>query len=177
MGLSYTLTRVANSATEPLALSDAKLFLRVDHTDEDSLISQLVVTAREVAETYLRRSLITQTWQVAFDGYAPSFVELPMSPLQSITSVKSVTRAGVETVIDNSNYYTSGDAICFDAAPIGHAVEVVYVAGYGDDAEDVPQPIRQGILAHVGALYENRDSNEIPLHVQSIYAPYRVVRL
>ena len=40
-----------------LTLSDAKEFLRIDHTEEDGYISVLLLLAREMCENYLRQAL------------------------------------------------------------------------------------------------------------------------
>lgn len=49
--------------TEPIALSDAKLYLRVDFTDDDALITRLISSARKFAESQTSRSFATQTIQ------------------------------------------------------------------------------------------------------------------
>ncbi len=62
---------VTAPATEPVSLAEAKLHLRVETgmTDDDTLISALIVAARQVAETITRRALITQVWKLVLDQF------------------------------------------------------------------------------------------------------------
>ena len=48
-------------AIEPVTLSEAKLHLRVDGNDDDTLIQGLIQTARVDVETISLHKLITQT--------------------------------------------------------------------------------------------------------------------
>ncbi|HEX3640196.1 MAG TPA: head-tail connector protein [Ktedonobacteraceae bacterium] len=59
MTTSYTV--LALPSIEPLALSDAKKYLRVDYDDEDDVIAELIVDARKEAEKITNRSLALQT--------------------------------------------------------------------------------------------------------------------
>lgn len=47
-------------AAEPVSLADMKTFLRVDYTDEDTLIQQFISDARQYAESVTFRSLAPQ---------------------------------------------------------------------------------------------------------------------
>lgn len=47
--------------TEPISLSDAKLYLRVDDTAEDILIGHLITAAREFAERHENRLLVARS--------------------------------------------------------------------------------------------------------------------
>lgn len=166
-------------AAEPLSLSETKGFLRVDTTADDTFITRLIAVAREHAELYLRRSLITQTWKMLFDEYAPTAVELALSPVQSVTSVTLVARDGTETVMSSDSYYLSSanKFLVFDATPISHRVEIKYVTGYGA-ASDVPEPIKQGMLAHINSMYDNREGSvPMPRATKDFYSPYRLVNL
>ena len=49
--------------SEPIALADAKAYLRVDYPDEDQLITDLISRARQYAETVTHRAFATQQIQ------------------------------------------------------------------------------------------------------------------
>ena len=176
---SHLLERRVEPGSEPLSLAEAKLFLRVDGSSEDSLITDMIAAVREAAEEYLRKSLITQSWAVTYDDYAPACTPLPKGPVQSVESVKSLTRAGTETTVDSDIYHLNAarDRLHFDSIVMGHEVEIVYEAGYGD-ANDVPGAIRQGMLGHLAALYDNRiEGIKIPASSIELYKPHRQVRI
>ncbi len=173
------LERVTPPESEPLTLAETKLFLRVDGTEDDNLITDMISVVRESAEEYLRASLITQSWKLAFDSAAPEKVALPMGPVISLTTVKLITKSGNETVMDSSLYYlgASGTELFFDQSAIAHRVEITYSAGFGAST-DIPQPIRQGMLLHAANLYSQRDlSGVIPLPALDLYSPYRRISL
>jgi hypothetical protein len=63
------LTLVTPPASEPVSLTDAKLQCRVTISDDDTLITRLIVAARRYCETFLRRQLVTATWQMTLDTF------------------------------------------------------------------------------------------------------------
>ena len=82
--LNRRAERVTAPSSEPVTLTEAKLYLRVDNTTEDALISDLIVAARMDAEKYLKRSLISQTWQLSYNEYVERAVSLPMPPIANL---------------------------------------------------------------------------------------------
>lgn len=173
------LKRGAQPLTEPLSLAEAKLYLRIDGDAEDSLVTDLVVAVREAAEEYLHKSLVTQRWTLTYEGYAPDCVPLPKGPVQGIVHVKTRDRAGGETVVDAALYHLSAveDALHLESTLMAHAVEIAYDCGYGG-AEDVPAPVRHGMLVHLAALYEDRLGGvQLPAASVSLYKPHRQARL
>ena len=75
-----SLARVVNPAAEPLTLAETKAYLKVTTSSDDDLITSLIATVRAAAEDFLRSSLITQSWKISYDKYAPACVMLPMGP-------------------------------------------------------------------------------------------------
>lgn len=173
------LTRSVAPATEPLSLAEAKLYLRVDGGEEDAVITDMIVAVREAAEEYLCKSLISQSWCLSYAHYVSASVVLPKGPVQEVTQVMTRDRAGNETVINPALYHLFGqvDELHFESAVLGHRVEIVCVAGYGD-AEDVPASVKQGMLLHLAALYEDRLGGlTLPPAALSLYKPHRAMRL
>jgi hypothetical protein len=59
MGVDYEV--LVPPTVEPVTLSEMKVYLRVDFSDEDSLIQQFITDARRYGEEVTRRSLAPQT--------------------------------------------------------------------------------------------------------------------
>lgn len=175
----YSLTRLVPPASEPVTLSEAKTFLRIDSNTEDALIGDLIATARISAEEFTGHSLITQSWRLAYDDDAPIETPLPRGPVQSITAVRSIARDGTPTTISSAIYFLNAakDALFFDTHVQGVRVEIDYSAGYGA-ASDIPKAIKQGMLAHIAALYDAReDSGKVPMASAALYHPFRTIRI
>ena len=56
-------------SVEPVTLAEAKLHLRVDIADDDTLITSLIAAARQQAENITRRALCTQSWVLVLDSF------------------------------------------------------------------------------------------------------------
>ena len=168
------LKLITAPSTLPVTLAEAKAHLRIDHADEDTLITALIATATAGAEHETGRALMAQTWEVTLDAF-PDAVELTRTPVQSIESVTYANSEGTPTVLSNV-FYALDAADEFGWAYVVpayagawpetrdeiNAVRVRYVAGYAS-AEEVPAAIKSWILLQVGALYENRESEAVKL--------------
>ena len=85
-----TLRRISSATAELITLAEAKLYLRVDATEDDLLISEIIVAVRTHTEHSIARSLVQQSWRVEYRECLPTDVTLPMRPVQSITSVQTI---------------------------------------------------------------------------------------
>ena len=165
---------------EPVDLEEVKDQIRVDGTDQDAfLTSQISVARLHVEGTELNRALVTQTWDYYLQDWpATNYIEIPLPPLQSITSIKYTDYLGAESTMSSSDYLVDTIAepgrvyLKWDKSWPSASLQVVnpivvrFVAGYGA-ASAVPEPIRQAILLAIGSLYENRE-NEVLANVQKI---------
>lgn len=59
-------------------------------------------------------------------------------------------------------------------SPYNGILSFNFVSGYGDTADSVPQPIIAAILQIFGALYENRESQDIPWGAKQILDTFKV---
>lgn len=172
-----SLIIITPPATEPVSLAEARLHLKVDSTDDDTLITALIVAAREQAEHRTGRAMITQTLEKVLDAF-PADIELPMPPAISITSVKYLDTSGVEQTLASDQYSLDSDSepgwltpaygVTWPAtysAP--NAVRVRYTAGYGA-ASDVPQSIKSWMLLAIGTLYDHRNPVIVGTIVQDL---------
>lgn len=164
---------------EPISLAEAKAYLRVEGAADDAAIAAMLTAVRSAAEQYLRASLMPQQWKLVYDDLLPSEVPLPMKPVTGIDSVTSIALDGTPTVLPETTYRLSASRECLLAEQviIGAQVEIIYSAGYAD-AGSVPEPIKQGMLAHLAELYDGKNiAAGMPSAARAFYAPYRELRL
>lgn len=64
-----SLVRATEPAVYPVTLSEAKLHLRIDTTDDDTLISSFIATATRWAEDYCDRTFCATQWTMRLDSF------------------------------------------------------------------------------------------------------------
>lgn len=173
---------------EPVSLAEAKIYLRIDHNDEDDFINHLIVSARENIEGHLDIQLIEQTWQWRFSSFEgvlthstpktlslfannSAFIAIPKRQFISLLSIQIYDQADVATAWALSNISVAQNAGRIYLAP-GKAwpkalkdidgIELNFKVGFGANAENVPALIRQTLLQMVGCYYEQRGSSDQP---------------
>lgn len=84
--MGYIIT--SGPAEEPLSTTEAKLHLRVEVSDDDTLIASIINAARVAIENYTGLKLVTQTIVEYFDTFPQSGpLNLSFYPVQSLTSI------------------------------------------------------------------------------------------
>ncbi|HVV78374.1 MAG TPA: head-tail connector protein [Pseudolabrys sp.] len=178
-------------AGEPISLAEAKAFLRIEHDDDDDVITALISGARIYVEAQTRRALITQSWRLTRDTWPPTGrIAVRPGPLQSLAAAR-VYDGGVEPIeLDVAGFFpdVAGSELVFapwvmPAPGRAAGIELDVTVGFGDAAVDVPEPLRQAIRLLAGHWYENRGlvapgtTSVLPLTVPALLAPYRMVSL
>ncbi len=173
-------------STEPITVTELKLWARIDGTDEDTLIEGIIKSARRLTEQWIHRSLISQTISLIMDKWLVKEIELPFSPVISITAVKTLDESGTITTYDSDNYYLINDSVPArliikidsdipenDDRDSG-GFKIIYVAGYGAAAA-VPQTIKEALKMWTTDIYENRVIGGTPPKlVRDMLAPFIV---
>ncbi|KAF0176782.1 MAG: phage head-tail connector protein [Hyphomonadaceae bacterium] len=163
---------VTPPAIEPVSLAAAKLFLRVAHDAEDGLIARLVTAARELVEQSTGRALLTRRIRETRDQSAAEIFRCAFAPVSAVHDVK---RKGTPLSADSWRLSAEEDRIVLLAES---ADEVEYSAGYGEGADDAPEPLRHAVLLTVAALYEARAvEGAMPAAAQALAAPYVRLKL
>ena len=184
---------------EPLAVTDTPTaaynvldHLRVDVTDDNDLIGQLIVAARVWCEEFTRRAFITQIWELRLDAF-PAEIVVPKPRLITVTHVKYTDTSGNVQTFSADDYdvdiYAEPGVIrlgygqswpSFRSVP--NSVLVEYTAGYGATAANIPGPIIAAMKLLIGHWYEHREDvvigvtpAEVPFVAKSLLYPYRVL--
>ncbi len=144
-------------AVEPLTLAEAKLHLRVDIPDDDALISALITSVRQYAETITRRAFIQQVWSYVIDSFpGPTLIGVPWgktftlprhaieiekSRVQQVLAINYLDMSGTPQVMPTAEYVVDTSSEPCRITPVfGQiwpiplpqigAVNVRFVAGY-----------------------------------------------
>jgi len=180
-------------AIEPVSLSEAKAFLRVETDEEDPLIAALIASARQYIETQTRLALIVQSWRLVLDSWpACGRVDVRPGPLRSVAAARVFDFEGNPHEVDLQALVPDFGASALAFIPwsvplparIGAGLEIDVICGYGDTEADVPDPLRQAIRLLTAHWFENRGliasdaaAVVLPASAASLIAPYRLVSL
>lgn len=180
----HTLTDAPTS--EPITLTEAKSHLGISGTDDDVMLSMMITAARQHAEQMTGLALITQTWTLTLDGWPcgstawwdgvregsisdlyaagkPAAVTMPRYPLQSITSITvdgTAITVGDTFTVDTQRMpgriALKSGATLPAVTESANGISIIYVAGFGATATNVPAVLKMGLLQMVASLYANR---------------------
>lgn len=187
MALSLVLAPEA----EPFTLDEAIDHLRIDGTADAAYVFTLIRAAREQAEAITKRALMRQTWKYLLDA-VPScgVIELPKSPLSSVTHVKYYDDAGVQQTWSSTLYTVDASSEPGRLEPIyagswpsyrriPNTIEIQFICGYVS-ADRIPVSIIQGMRLLMAHYYENREEvgfltpSRVPAGAMSLLGTYQV---
>ena len=173
LGLKVTPAAIA---TPMLTTAEAKSAARIDFSDDDTFVDALVEAATLWVEKYLNRGLITRSFTCEWDSVGNA-VPLPMLPVVSVTTVKTVNDEGTKTALTLNSGYFIRNGIIKVSTPLG--LEVIYTSGYGAASSNVPSPIKRAIERIVIGLYDRRDDemtetniDQLAFNTISLLKPY-----
>lgn len=170
---------VLGPTTEPVDISEVKDHLRVEISEDEELIRDLITTAREYVEDITRRALITQTWDYWLDEWpACDSIRLPFGNLQSVTTVSWKDSEGVETILTAGTDYIAemngeacGEIVLPYATPWpsgtlypSNPIRTRFICGW-TGADTVPFKIKTAVKMAVAKLYESRGEDTVGVSV------------
>src|SRR6185503_13895004 len=171
--MSLAIRVVAEPAEEPLSLVQAKDQLRVTNDDSNELIASYIAAARRHLENTRGSAYVTQTRERQLDCFLDycGVIEIPRSPLQSVTWIKYIDFVGVEQTLSPTLYQVDARSEPGRIAPaygqawpstrpqLG-AVTIRYVCGYVAAAA-VPEEVRQAMRLLVTDAWECKSETVI----------------
>ena len=165
----HSLELVTAPVALPISLAEAKSQLRVEHNDDDTIISRLISVAVSYvdAQGALGACMMTQTWG-QWLGQNPSTVTLLLGPVQTVSAIKYYDTNNALQTDTLSNYNvlgTSGRTVVSPKTGFSwpttfqrdDAIKIEYVIGYGATRADIPSSVRHALLMLVAHYYENRE--------------------
>lgn len=179
-----------------ITLEDAKEHLRVDFTDDDRLISALILSASNLVEANVQRRYLAQTVEWVRDHWDGKMV-LPIAPGVSssnisITGITYVDLTSTTQTLDPSLYWVRPTSDTQAVVRRWYAVwpllgdgaeRVVIRFVITGDITTVPPLAQHATRMLVSHLYQNRDavvgvdnrdsSAEIPFGVEQLLSPER----
>lgn len=157
-------------------------------------ILQLVSAARRAAEEATNRALAPQTWDVVADAFPPcasTGIRLPAPPVAELLQASYVDPNGAPQPLASSAVLLDADSEpgwLFPAPGTTwpatrsqpNAVRLQVACGY--PLGQLPEPIREWILLHVAAWFENPgavgDTRLVTMpYVHQLLQPFRVITL
>lgn len=156
--MKASVQHLSGPDAEPVTLADAKLSAKVDGSDQDALISGLIVAARRQAEHETGRLFGEQTWRVELVDWPAPTDELPVNgPTAVKTSYWDGAAWSAPTVLDAAYWAPEGRGTVIaapgagtwptlGARPVGSRVRIEITAG-GPADEQVRLYIK-AVVAH-----------------------------
>lgn len=192
----YGLQQTTAPGAVAVPTSDAKAWLRVTNSDDDTVISALVARATQYVENETRRQLVNASWTMKLDSFPHgSFIHFPVAPLQSVTSISYLdgdgasqtlptSVYGVDTTTDPGRIFLKSGQEWPSTLDQANAVSVVAVAGYGSSGSDVAPGLLQAVLMLTAHFYEHREAvdprggqfGEVPLGVHNLIQQFYLAR-
>ena len=152
----YDLVRTGAPGALAVTAAELRDHLRLDGTDQDTYLETLLNTAIEKVEEDTGRALITQTWKLHLPRFWSGSLELPRSPLQSVTSITYIDTDGNSQTLATSEYdvITEAQVGRIETAygktlpstrSTSQAVTITFVAGWGAAGANVIAKARHAV--------------------------------
>jgi uncharacterized phiE125 gp8 family phage protein len=171
-----------------ISTADLKAFLRVTHSDEDTLIEAMRAAAIQHIESFCNIRLGDRTAVMYLDDF-PQTMEIPVGPVNSITTIEYATGAATKDTLSTANYYVDTNRVPARITFINfpsiyqyshQGVEITFDLGYAE--ADVPEGIVHAIKLLVSHMYELRQpeisgtiTTKVKIGLEALLNPYRVI--
>lgn len=189
---------ITAAESRPVTVAEAKAHLRVDFSEDDTLIDACIRAATDEAEKFTGRALMGQVFDLYLDEFPDTNeIKIPNPPLIEVIGLFYRDNAGDEAEWAAANYAVDSASEPARIVPAyGHswptpreivnAVRVRFRAGFVNEdvspvTGEVPYAIKAAILLIIGTLYAHRETvvigmgaNLLPWSAEQLLRRYRV---
>lgn len=186
------LIRRSAPSVLPVSVGECKRDLRIFDQGSDPHIAEIikeVVDYLDGPDGAIGRALVTQEWSLSMREFY-SVIDIPLTPVQQIVSIAYFDTDNESQTFDASNYFlhSDNDRAHIELVPGASmpgvydrpdAVSIVFKAGYGDTAQDVPASIRRAMRILVAhwfdnpVVYSSSSVNAMPMSAEALIAIHR----
>jgi uncharacterized phiE125 gp8 family phage protein len=168
---------------EPVTVNEAKNYFKVDDTTDDTLIAQIIKTARKMIETHASLTFHQRTVTQKQTGGVESLdaLRMPVTTVSSITYAKDFD--STPTTLDSLSYRLAGNKFYHESGNFVRGRDadgyvITYAAGMVADA--TPSTLRSdfktAILRVAAFLYENRQEYATGWSEQGFSVNYDIMK-
>lgn len=181
--------RVTETGPEPISLSEAKSWLRVETADEDDMIRSLLLAARTSVEIYSKSPLLVRSYLGAMDAWPSSrIVTVSLQPFPLLSAVRVFMGGSFVALAPSSYVFTSyegsGSLFVESSAPVPQLKNAGIELDFTVDPTLRPhyyEPMKMAMRLLVTRWFANRgdqiDMSVMPADVCSLLAPVMRRRL
>lgn len=166
-----------------VTMGEAQAYVRIETGEEEAVLAGLIRTTSALCEAFINQVVIARDFE-ADVPVSGGWERLPLTPVRSINEVQSIGDDGAAVPLARGAYSvdidSSGDGwVRLTQAMDAKRLRASGEAGIADDENDVPEPIRQGVLRLVAHLFTARDGEggDVPAAVTALWRPYRRLRM
>ncbi|WP_417667351.1 head-tail connector protein [Roseibium sp.] len=188
-----TCVLIVPPAAEPVSVADMRAHLRLPGTQEDGLLAELVVAARQQVERETGRALISQGWRLYLEHWPVGrIIQLPVAPVIEVSEISAYDLGGHAQLLDPDDYTLDRSvsparirvkvgAGLPSSSLLG--LEIDFTAGYGETAATVPATLKQAIRLLAAHWFENREAGvevaqgSLPHGLDRLLAVNKVLKL
>ncbi|HEX8214268.1 MAG TPA: hypothetical protein VF582_02220 [Allosphingosinicella sp.] len=165
------------------ATDEAKAYLRIVGSDEDTMVARLMRGAAELCEQFTGQVLIARSFTELLP-VSPAWARLSATPVKAISGVEVLPAEGAAVPLAGGDFAididANGDGWVRITNGAAKRARVTFEAGMASQWNGVPESLRQGIVrlaAHLYARREAADGAGPPAAVTALWRPWRRIRL
>lgn len=154
---------VSQDAPEPVLLPEVKAWCLVEHSQDDTVLTNLITRVRAAMELKLKISMTAKAVTLTVDLF--SHCKLPRGPVVAITTVLYRTGTNssgqpVNSTLTATDYTTDGELFKTFCSSRSGRHKITYTAGYGADGYALPEELKLALLEEIDFRYNHKGGED-----------------